>query len=406
MYEDSAILLACAGFLPEVTSQNLNRRTFRLPQTESGMLQDGKINCRILYLVGQLGPGGLERQLYSLLNGVDRRRYSPAVAVWNFSETDVYVPQIRSLGVPLYPLPRPFSAAAKLRNFRRLVVELKPEIVHSYSFYLNFGAFWAARNTNIIDIGSTRGDFLLDKRSNGFWLNKLSARWPRVQIVNSHAAADNVRRSSGFFVPAASYVVRNGLDLQRFQNFPLSTKGKFCIVGVGSLIPVKRWDRLLRAALALKIKGCDFEIQIAGSGPLRNILERQAQEYGLVDCVHFLGHYDDIPRLLSQATVLAHTSDSEGCPNVVIEAMACGRAVVATDVGDIPNLVDDSKTGFVVHRDDEADFVDRLETLSKNRNLCQQMGEAARAKAEQEFGLDRLVDETLAAYRALGWQDS
>jgi glycosyltransferase involved in cell wall biosynthesis len=129
---------------------------------------------------------------------------------------------------------------------------------------------------------------------------------------------------------------------------PLSLQGQTRIVGVGSLLPVKRWDRLLLAGLRPKRAGLDFFMQIAGDGRLRSTLQKQAQDFGLVDRVQFIGHTDDTPAFLANATFLAHTSDSEGCPNVVMEAMACGRAVVATDVGDIPDLVENGETGFVV----------------------------------------------------------
>ena len=87
-----------------------------------------------------------------------------------------------------------------------------------------------------------------------------------------------------------------------------------------------------------------------------------------------------------------------------MEAMACGRAVVAMAAGDIPSLVEHGKTGFVVPRGDDAQFVERLATLITNRELCRQMGEASRVKAEREFGLHRLVEETLNAYRQAGWR--
>jgi glycosyltransferase involved in cell wall biosynthesis len=87
-----------------------------------------------------------------------------------------------------------------------------------------------------------------------------------------------------------------------------------------------------------------------------------------------------------------------------MEAMACGRPVVATDVGDVPLLVQDGKTGFVVRRGDETMLVERLANLILKRDLCRQMGEAGRAKAESEFGLERLLGETLAAYLAAGWK--
>jgi glycosyltransferase involved in cell wall biosynthesis len=84
--------------------------------------------------------------------------------------------------------------------------------------------------------------------------------------------------------------------------------------------------------------------------------------------------------------------------------MACGRAVVATDVGDIPDLVEDGKTGFVVPRENQALLVTRMATLLTDRDLCRRMGEAGRAKAGWEFGLGRLVSETLAVYKAAGWR--
>jgi glycosyltransferase involved in cell wall biosynthesis len=96
----------------------------------------------------------------------------------------------------------------------------------------------------------------------------------------------------------------------------------------------------------------------------------------------------------------------EGCPNAVIEAMACGRPVVASTVGDIRWLVEDGRTGFLVDDGDHEKLVERLEMLIKSRDLCRKMGEAGRMKAEREFGVERLISETFEAYRAAGWQHS
>jgi glycosyltransferase involved in cell wall biosynthesis len=363
------------------------------------------MHCRILYLVGQLSPGGLERQLCYLLQAMDRGRYRPGVAVWNFSETDVYVPRIRALNVPMYAFPL-MPSAAKLRAFRRLVRQLEPEVVHSYTFFTNFAAYWGVRGTRTVAVGSVRSDFTLDKKESGPLLGKVSARWPRAQICNSSLAAETCRLARSFFVPKQLFVVRNGLDLEQFRSASPVVGGRVRIVGVGSLVPVKRWDRLLRAAVELKRSGFDCLIQIAGDGQLRGLLEQQARELGVTDWVEFIGYTENIPGLLANAWFLVHTSDSEGCPNVVMEAMACGRAVVATDAGDVPSLVDDGKTGFVVSRGDEATLLARMVTLMTDHDLCRRMGEVGRAKAEQQFGLDRLVSETLAAYRAMGWKDA
>jgi glycosyltransferase involved in cell wall biosynthesis len=360
--------------------------------------------CRLLYLVGQLRPGGLERQLYYLLQAMDREHYRPEVVVWNVRENNVYASQIRALGLAVHFFPAELSAGAKLKEFRRLVGKLNPQVVHSYSFHTNFAAHWATAGTLVVPMGSIRSDFTYDNKSNGPLLRRLSSRWPRHQITNNSLAADAVRRSRSFFVPERVYTVRNGLDLEQFRSLPFTPARRVRIVGVGSLIRVKRWNLLLDAALELKRRGLDFLVRLAGEGPLRGSLQQRAQDLGLADRVEFRGHTDDIPGLLSDATFLAHTSDNEGCPNVVMEAMACGRAVVATDAGDVPYLVEDGKTGFVVRRGDDTALAARMATLITQNDLCRRMGEAGRFKAEREFRLDRLVAETLNAYRASGWK--
>jgi glycosyltransferase involved in cell wall biosynthesis len=277
-------------------------------------------------------------------------------------------------------------------------------VVHSYSFYTNFAVYWATRGTRAVAVGSVRSDFTRAKQEANWWLGSLSAHWPRDQIYNSFSAAATAQCARGIGVPKRLYVVRNGLDLERFCAFPSPTHGKGRIVGIGSLIPVKRWDRLLMAASQLKQNGVDFLIQIIGDGPLRGQLEQQTWDLDIADCVEFLGHRSDIPSILASAAFLVHPSDIEGCPNVVMEAMACGRAVVATDAGDVPTLVEDGKTGFVVRRGDDVSLTARMATLITESDLCWRMGKAGRAKAEREFGLDRLVAETLGAYQVAGWR--
>src|SRR3712207_53295 len=135
------------------------------------------MSCRLLYLVGQLRPGGLERQLCYLLQVINRDRYKPAVAVWNYHEEDPYVSHIRKLGMPLYPLSPTSSGSVKLKAFRRLVRQLKPEVIYSYSFHTNFDAWWAALGTKAIAIGAVRSDFVRALKESGPWLGRLSARW-------------------------------------------------------------------------------------------------------------------------------------------------------------------------------------------------------------------------------------
>jgi len=285
-----------------------------------------------------------------------------------------------------------------------MVRQLKPEVVHSYSSHLNFVVQWSVRGTRGIVFGSTRSNFVLDWEGSSWCLSRLNACWPRNQVFNSFQAAKSAYRSKSPFVPKQLFVVQNGVDLEHFRACPLASVGEAHIAGIGSLLPVKRWDRLLTAASELKRRNYEFLAQIAGDGPLRRSLDHQLRDGALEDRVQFLGHVNNMPDFLSRATFLVHSSDAEGCPHAVMEAMACGRAVVATNVGDVPSLVEDGKTGFLVDRGNDAMLVDRMATLIGYRDLCRRMGEVGRAKAEREFGLDRLVSETLAAHERAGWQ--
>jgi len=363
------------------------------------------MRCRLLYVVGELHTGGSERQLCYLLRAMERERYKPAVAVWNYCESDIHVAPIRALDVPLYLFPEHFSRAAKLRAFRGLIKKLQPEVVHSWSFYTNFAAHWAAKGTPAISLGSIRSDFFWAMRECGSIVGSLSARWPRKQICNSVTAAERIRCTKGYLLPAEVYVVRNGIDLNEFVPSPVPVTRPIRILGIGYLLPVKRWDLLLLAIEQLKKRGIDCLAQIAGDGPLRPELERLAVDLDIAERIQFIGHIDKVADLIAKAAFVVHTGDAEGCPNAVMEAMACGRAVVATNAGDIPMLIKNGKTGFVVPHGDTAALVEHIEKLIADSNLCRKMGEAARKRAESAFGLDRLVHETLQVYRHLGWME-
>ena len=358
--------------------------------------------CRILYLVGQLGPGGLERQLYYLILAMNRERYAPAVAVWNFNEEDVCAQRLRALHVPLISLGNG-SRYEKLLRLRSVVATLKPDVLHSYSFYTNVAAWLCTRYSQTIPVGSIRSNFVSDRRLAGKVLGRLCARWPADQICNSLSAKSAAQECRGAFTPARLQVVTNRLDVASFKVVG-SLPDKPMLLAVGRLFPEKRWDRLLEVMALLKKRRISFSVRLVGNGPLRQALEAQAKRVGVEHLIEFLGIRHDVPSLLADSTFLVHTADEEGCPNVVMEAMACGRAVVATDAGDVPCLIDDGITGFIVKRGDNGMLEEQLATLIENRELCRLMGQAGRTKAEEDFGLCKLMDQTFQAYRVAGWK--
>ena len=365
--------------------------------------QSVPLRPRILYVIGQLGVGGYERQLYNLLQALDRPSYRPMVVVWGATRVQSYVSKIRSLGIAVHSFPDHLSRAAKFLAFRRLVKELSPELVHSYSFYTNFLAWYATLGTTSIAVGSIRNNFTSEISAAGRVLGRLSARWPSTQICNSVAAKEAAEGAAGPFKPARVHVVPNGLDMQGFGEVaPLPAQP--ILLAVGRLYPQKRWDRLVNVMALVQRRGRSFSVRHVGAGPLRSALESQARKMSVDHRLEFLGERQDVADLLGKATCLVHTADEEGCPNVVMEAMACGRAVVATDAGHCPQLIEDGVTGFVVKRGDDETFAERVATMIDDPGLARRMGQAGRARIAHEFGLGRLCDRTLFAYQEAGWK--
>lgn len=276
---------------------------------------------------------------------------------------------------------------------------MQPDVIHSYSFYTNVVASLVGLLTRRTAVGAIQSDFASEKRLAGPIAGRLSGRWPRVQIVNSSSTAEVVAADSGCFRPREVRVVRNALDLSEF-----SPSAKWprqpTLLGVGSLFEEKGWDFVVRAFREVTDRFPDAILRLAGEGPSRRQLEALITELGLARQVELLGERHDIPELLGKCSLLIHGSYREGTPNVVMEALASGRAVVATDVGDVKHLVMDGRTGFIVPRGDIAALADRVTRLLEQPSLLQEMGVAARRKAEADFTVDRLISETLAAYPA------
>ena len=352
---------------------------------------------RLLYVIGNLCVGGEQRQLCYLLRGITRLGGRPIVVVWSFSEQDVHVGEVRDLGVPLHGFPPSLHPLAKLKAIHDLSRRYSPRIIHSYSFYTNVAAYWAGLRTGAVAIGSLRSDAAWIRTQNGALLGRCSARWPRLQISNNHATAA-LRPARSPFAPAKLWVVPNGINVASWRSLPFRSDGGTTICGIGTLTAVKRWDRLLSITAALRQSGVNVQLRIAGEGPLLEPLKDRASALAIREQVEFLGHSADVAAVLGESAMLVHTSDSEGCPNAVMEAMACGRAVVAGNVGDVPFLVEEGTTGFVVPSHDEPAFVEKIARLIHDPGLRRRMGNAGRRRIEEHFTMDRLVADTLRVY--------
>ena len=357
---------------------------------------------RVALLAGSLTQGGAEKQLVYMARSL--RDAGVAVRVYSLTRGEFYEDALRELSLePRYiggirnPLLRSLVLANALRRFG-------PHVVQAAHFFANLHVTLAARLVGADAVGAVRNDAIFDVRENGRWGTWL-LRVPPALIANSSAAVENavqlgLRRERVHVLP-------NVIDLDDFDRRsarPVSVRrsaGEIVAVAACRLVAAKRLDRFIAAVAAVRRDGCPLRGVIVGAGPERDALERRARESGQFDGITFLGRRDDIPALLRQADVLVVSSDHEGFPNVVLEAMAAQLPVITTPAGDAPSVIEDGVTGFVVPPDDLGAMADRLRLLARTPSLRLRFGRAGRERVERLYDARHLGTRLLDVYRAI-----
>jgi glycosyltransferase involved in cell wall biosynthesis len=166
---------------------------------------------------------------------------------------------------------------------------------------------------------------------------------------------------------------------------------------VGRLVPIKDVHLAIEAIARLP----EVHLAVLGDGEVRSTLEHEVDARGLTDRVHFTGWWHDIPAAMSDLDVVILTSRNEGTPVALIEASACGRPIVSTQVGGVATVVRDGQTGYLVPTGDAGALADRISALLGDPTRAQELGEAGREWVRDRFSADRLIRDIRGLYREL-----
>jgi len=363
----------------------------------------------VLYVLGQLGMGGTERQILHLIRRLPPERYRAEVV--SLTRGGALAEEF-SGACAVHAFDKGVSAEPRvLASLAGLIRRLDPAVIHASSFSSNWRTALACGLA-----GGRR--FLASVRNIGDWMGPLRRRVERTVVDRAAAVIVNAQAIKTFMIehvgarPERIRVIPNGVELDRFrprrEGDPdlrrelLGSNGSLLVGSVMSLSAKKNPGVLVAAAadVARRMPGVRFVL--AGEGSLRGEIERQAGSLGLGERFRLLGLRDDVPELLRALDILVLPSGREGLPNVVLEAMACGVPVVATAVGGTPELVVEGRTGSLVPPGDASRLASAIMEMASDPERLRSLGAAAAEHVRSAYGMDAMVSRTIQLYDEVG----
>jgi glycosyltransferase involved in cell wall biosynthesis len=366
---------------------------------------------KVLHVQKVAGIGGSERHLLSLLPALAGAGLDVRMLIAATDEANRFAEALGARGIPLRVVPAgPHLNPALVTALAREIRAFRPDIVHTHLVHADIHgqlAMAAGRAVRVSSVHSTpafyrRQPFLIGARLAGH-------RAGAVIAISEHVR--------GFIedlklVPADRvHVVHYGIDA---SGWPLDESERLrardqlglnpaeVAVGIAArLIPGKGHLLLLEAVAAARTENPQLRLLVAGRGPLRAELEREAERMA-PSATAFVGFVEDVRAFMNACDVLAFPTQpalGEGFGLAALEAMACGRPVVATEVASLPELVTDGETGFLVEPGSVDELATALARLAGDGELRERLGARGQERARTTFSLERMVERTLAVYQ-------
>lgn len=353
---------------------------------------------RVLHVIDSLDQGGGQVVLHNLVKHADRERFDISVATMHGH--GVCWGPLQALGVPVYSLSPRKWLPLYVPKLLTLVLRERFDVVHSHLF----GSNWIAKplaalaGVRVLINHDHCNDRLRYDNPVAFaldvWTNRLSSHVCAVSASTYDFLIQNEK------LPAERVsLIYNGVDLQQFEGLVRNPDpAKPVIVGIGRLHPQKNFPLFLEVAARVLKRHPRATFLIAGSGPEENMLRQRAQELGITTQVNFLGHVSDPRPLYAQASLFLLTSDYEGTPMVILEAMAAGTPIVATALDGISEVLRNDAEATLVERGNAEAFAEQVNALLNNPARAETLAAAARAKVRISYSAEAMTRNVEAIY--------
>jgi glycosyltransferase involved in cell wall biosynthesis len=344
-------------------------------QSVAMMTPTGKI--RVLHLIRSIGFGGAENQVVQILNGLDPKWFAKYLITFKHEEVPNFANLHDEIHYSVIPRRRlgHIQCVCQLARFLR---DHKIDIVQAHLFQSNLFAAIAARISNRpIVLTTEHGKNLWKKKVHHFIENTVISRLVDKRI----AVSEDIRqiRIGSRDIPENKIVVIPPCVPLPGDPARIRKNEEIKIVTVGRLVAAKNYVMLLRSIRLLVDNGIRASLAIIGDGPDKENLAAWVERHNLSDHVDLLGFRTDIIDLLRGYDIFALSSIREGTPVAMLEAMALGLPVVATQVGGIPDVLGNNERGLIVPPNDPEQMCNALKTLCLNPDLRASLGKSARA---------------------------
>ena len=367
---------------------------------------------RVLHVVPNLVPDGLENMVASLLRSLDRERFQTGIVSLYAETPGGLEDSLREAGVRLYHLEKRRGLDLRMYpRMTRVLRDFRPDVLHTHNYVLRYT--WpvaaALRVPGMVHTIHNVANREVDRT--GLWLQKLAFRAGVKAVTIADEVSASFRRVYGF--PEAA-LIPNGIPVHRYGAPAVSraawrarngvAESDFVYVSVARFWPQKDHCTLLEAFAKGPGRGGGARLLLAGEGTLREATADLADRLGIAAQVTFLGRRADIADILGAADVFVLSSRWEGNPLSVMEAMSAGRAVLATRVGALPELVRHGRDGLLVEAGDAAAMADAMCLLRAQPAMSRQMGNSGRERALERFDLPAMVRAYAELYEQFSGQ--
>lgn len=353
---------------------------------------------KITYIISELKIGGAEKLLESIINKIDYEIFLVNIIVLGEKEENSLYKSIVQKGVDLFYCNKKGKEIIKCsQKINKKLSETKPDIVHVHTSIL-YLTIWG------IVVNKIKGRFYtihsmpeFDSPGLKKYIYSLFFKYARIKGI---AISNKIEEASKIYFKTSNIIrIENGVEIDKFRSkVPISSRKRNNILHIGRFVEVKN-QKLLIESISM-ISDLDLNVTFVGDGKTISDNKKLVEKLNLGDSVKFLGNRSDISSIMDKNSIFVLCSTMEGAPISIIEAMANGMAIIATNVGGVSDFIDNGKNGIIINSNSKDELAKAIKWLLQDEKKVYELSENAIIKAKT-YDMKICVDKHMSLYKSI-----